>query len=80
MSGFDLQGSSLWHRIEGIGDEVEEQGLEVSRISKDRRKIGGEEGGEFHIPCMKPGFTQADQFFKDFIHLQASLTGVWVDG
>ncbi len=43
-------------------------------------RSGEREGGELHISCMKPGFTQTDQVFQDFVDSQAVLTGVWVDG
>jgi len=52
--GGNAQVSSLGHGIEGIGDEVEEEGLKMGRISQDGRNLGRERGEERHIPCMAP--------------------------
>ena len=38
-------------------------------VSQDRREVRGKVSGESHISCKKPGFTQMDQFFQNFIDI-----------
>ena len=72
---------SLGHGIEGIGDEIEKEGLEMGRIAEDQREDRRESEVESrHIPGMKPGFTQMDQFLQDAIHIQGISAEGWAVG